>query len=215
MYTECSTCSFPTISLKAGKALPRTLQTNIDGLKRIVNSQISRTKACLILVFSALCLANLLSGLWPANTNRADLPQGNLEAIRWTTGTRQNWTVFHTVPFIHRNTYSLIAEYPDGSFEEYGAGLPGLHEIDCRDMGRYHSMFINYIVQLDGGSPELLEAYLAQALQELKKRDPEIERVSLLRNVSQTYVPIQRVKEGDPLWGEITEEFGPYPPINE
>ena len=183
--------------------------------KPIVNSQISRTKSSLILVFSFVCLANLISGLWPAKTTKADIAEGTLESIRWTTGTRQNWTVFHTIPFIHRNSYSLIAEYPDGSIKEYGAGLPGLHEIDCRKNGRYHSLFINYIVQLDGGSPELLEAYLAQALKELKKLDPKIERVSLRRIVSKTYVPIQNVKEGEPLWGDVTEEIGPYPPIDE
>ena len=215
MYTECLTCSFPTISLKTGKALPRPPPANIDCWKRIVNSQISRTKACLILVFSALCLANLVSGLWPARTSEADIPEGPLESIRWSTGTRQNWTVFHTIPFIHRNTYSLVAEYPDGTIEQYDPGLPGLQKIDCREMGRYHSLFINFLIQLEGGSPELLEAYLARALDELQKRDPKIVRVSLRADVTRTRVPIQNVKEGDPVWGEVIEEIGPYPPIDE
>ena len=52
--------------------------------------------------------------MFSAKFGRGNIPEGSLEEVRWSTGTRQDWNVFHTKP-PPRIEYSIIAQGSGGT----------------------------------------------------------------------------------------------------
>ena len=81
------------------------------------------------------------------------------------TGTRQEWTMFHTIPVIHRMEVRLEATDPAGTPQPMGAVLPGFQPYPLPEEARYYSLFdrMTYLPQ----GQEYADALLARAANEL------------------------------------------------
>ncbi len=171
----------------------------------------------LIVAFASLCAANILSGLATGNPPATDW----LAALRRTTGVEQNWSMFHTIPRVHRLRVRVIAMDSGGNEPEFGAGLPGLEKIHPREKIRYYYTFERMFTP---GGEDYRKPYIKALGRALGKKNPQLVEFSVHLEIDTTHPQttrqeITRLLEHIRKDGKLTIEqrsvFGPFPVKND
>lgn len=129
-----------------------------------------------------------------------------IDRIRWSTGTRQRWDMFHSIPTLRSYRMELIGETISGERRTFGAILPELEVFDGRRAFRYYYAFIRIFNERH----EFLDGYIAQTAKALRKLDPDVKRFSI-HIISQPTRSLERSREDGNLWTTDSQQLGPYP----
>jgi hypothetical protein len=173
--------------------------------------------ATLIVAFASLCAANILAGLAPGSPPST----GWLAALRRTTGIEQNWSMFHSIPRIHRLRVRVIAMDSGGKEHEFGPGLPGLEKIHPRERIRYYYTFERLFTP---GGENYREPYIKALAQALENKNPQLVEFSVHLKVETTHpqntpqeisLLLNRIQKGGKLSIEQRSVFGPFPVKND
>ena len=171
----------------------------------------------LIVAFASLCAANILAGLAPGSTRSA----GWLAALRRTTGIEQNWSMFYTIPRIHRLRIRVMAMDSGGKEHEFGPGLPGLEEIHPRERIRYYYTFERMFTS---GGEGYRKPYIKALAQALEKKNPHLVEFRIHLEIETTHPDntrqevsrlLNRIRKDGKLAIEQRSVFGPFPVIKD
>ncbi len=173
------------------------------GAKQAVKTK--RLKIWLVLTFSGLCLANMVLGIFPAESGPGKYIEGKLGGIRWTTGAMQRWGMFHTIPTLHRVRFRIVAKDSGGEGREYGVGLPGLRRVEAREEIRYHYTFL----RIFDSDPEYLAPYVAAVAEELRASDRGLVEFSIEIEFEFTRHLYHIRKDGE-MTMVVPKTMGPY-----
>lgn len=128
----------------------------------------ARTPAWVTRLLGSLCLWHALTlviCILPGQWRSSGVVGEVLGQYQNATGTQQEWTMFHTIPVIHRMDVRLEARDPVGTPQPMGAVLPGFQPYPQPEEARYYSLFdrMTYLPQ----GQEYADALLARAANEL------------------------------------------------
>lgn len=129
-----------------------------------------------------------------------------IDRIRWSTGTRQRWDMFHSIPQLRNYRMELIAETASGERRTFDAIVPKLEAFDDKQQVRYNYALHRIVNSRD----HFLDGYIAQCANALRKRDPEVKRFFIHITLQPTRA-LERSHEDGNLWTTTTQELGPYP----
>ncbi len=171
----------------------------------------------LTVAFACLCAANILAGLAPVTLG----PTEWLSAVRQTTGTAQNWSMFHSIPRVQRLQLLVIASDREGNQHEFGPGLPGLQDIKPHESIRYYYTFERIFTP--GGEP-YRESYIRNLSRALSKANPDLVEFSIHLKVENTHPQntrqemsrlLERIRKSGKAAIEQKNVFGPFPIEND
>ncbi|MFP6874202.1 MAG: hypothetical protein VCA55_11925 [Verrucomicrobiales bacterium] len=171
----------------------------------------------LIVAFASLCAANILAGLAPGNPPAT----GWLAALRRTAGIEQNWSMFYSIPRVHRLRVRVIAMDPGGKEHEFGPGLPGLEEIHPREKIRYYYTFERMFTP---GGESYREPYIRALAHALERKNPQLVEFSVHLEIETTHPQntrqkisrlLDRIRKDGKLTIEQRSVFGPFPVKND
>ena len=160
-----------------------------------------------ILLFSTIWLAALVTE-WtiPLFGGGESAVAKTIDRIRWSTGTRQRWDMFHSIPTLRSYRIELSGETISGERRTFGAIVPKMEAFDGRREVRYYYAF-NRIFNERG---KFLDGYIAQVAKALRRLDPEVKQFSM-HILSQPTRTLERSRKDGDLWVTDSQQLGPYP----
>lgn len=167
----------------------------------------SKIRSVFILLFSTTWLVALVAG-WVVPRFVGDESPGakTIDRFRWSTGTRQQWDMFQSIPKLRDFQMELISETMDGERKTYGPVVPDLGAFEDKQAVRYSYAFSRIL----DDRQEFMNGYVAQAAKSLEGRDPEIARF-FIHTISQPTRALERSRKDGILWTTVSEQLGPYP----
>ena len=171
----------------------------------------------LIVAFASLCAANILSGL----ATLTPYATGWLADVRKTTGTEQNWSMFHSIPRVQRLQVAVVAIDREGNPHKFGPGLPGLKDIQPHEKIRYYYTFERLFTP---GGETYRKPYIKALAQALGKKDPRLVEFSIHLKITTTHpqntpqeisLLLDRIRKGGKPAVEQQGIFGPFPVKND
>ncbi len=166
-----------------------------------------RPRRAITLVFSSLCAANILAGLFPPGSATGDTLAGALAPARWTTGTWQRWEMFHSIPTLRHMEMHIVARDAGGGERIFGPLLPGFGEFEVEGEKRPYYLFTR--MEFDPPDPTGAE-YLRRVGEALRAEDPELVEFSVVADLG--YIRhLAHIRKDGTLAKRVTETFGPYP----
>ncbi len=167
----------------------------------------------LIVALTTLCAANILAGLAPVKIGLTEW----LTAIRQTTGTAQNWSMFHSIPRVQSMQVRVVASDREGNQHEFDSGLPGLQEIEPHNKIRYYYTFDR--IFSPGGEP-YRKSYIRNLSQALGEKNLDLVAFNIHLRVENTHphnTPqkisrlLERIRKSGKAAIEQKDVFGPFP----
>ncbi|MFK7851804.1 MAG: hypothetical protein AB8D78_12585 [Akkermansiaceae bacterium] len=171
-----------------------------------ITSKGSTLQSFLILIFSTTWLVALIGGwLIPRIRGEDSSAAATIEQVRWSTGTFQQWNMFHTIPTLRNYEMELLGETADGDQKRFGVIAPSLEDLNGRKAIRYY-----YALSRILGDQEFLDGYISQCAEALHDSDPSLNQF-YIQAVSEPTRSLDRISEDGEIWTKVTEKFGPYP----
>lgn len=186
---------------------PYDLITAMDRPKGETVTRRRALRSFVILLFSTTWLIALITG-WAVPRFGGEDSAGakTIDRIRWSTGTRQQWDMFHTIPNMRGYRMDLIGETMSGERRTFGAIVPKLEAFNGTRAVRYDYAFSRIVNERQ----EFLDGYIAQVAKALRRQDPEVERFSIHIVWQPTRLLEHSRKDGN-LWTTVSQNLGPYP----
>lgn len=167
----------------------------------------ARLRPAAIIIFSCLCMANYLAGLFPKSSPAGAAIIEATGPFRWTTGTWQRWHMFHTIPSLHKISVHIDARDAAGAETTFGPRLPGLTAFNPIEKNRQNYVFMR--MNFDPSGP-YGDDYVQLVGEALRAEHPELTEFSVRYELDYTR-DLRHIRRDGILTKHATKEFGPYP----
>jgi hypothetical protein len=162
-------------------------------------------------LLGAFCVYHMAASLFanmPTSTAFGEELRAPFERYIDYTGLKQSWTMFDTIPYFRSIHPVLVARYPSGREQEFGAMLPGL--TPYRPRTRLAALFVRFTWP-SGDTGWFARGYLERACTAVwRSGGPGAERPSSmgLRLDAQRLVPLAEVRRTGSM-SSAAHEFSP------